>query len=59
MYFTVSMIYNIEKHPLPWLDGMLSAVEHVNFFENKATEYSKAATQGTWDDAFTSSPSTI
>ena len=52
-------IFNIEKHPLPWLDGMLSAVEHVNFFENKATEYSKAATQGTWDDAFTSSPSTI
>jgi ribonucleoside-diphosphate reductase beta chain len=45
-------IYKIEKHPLPWLDGMLSAVEHVNFFENKATEYSKAATQGTWDDAF-------
>jgi ribonucleoside-diphosphate reductase beta chain len=45
-------LYKIDKHPLPWLDGMLSAVEHVNFFENKATEYSKAATRGTWDDAF-------
>ena len=46
-------IYNITKHPLPWLDAMLNAVEHTNFFENKATEYSKAATQGSWEDAFT------
>jgi ribonucleoside-diphosphate reductase beta chain len=45
-------IYQIEKHPLPWLDAMLNAVEHANFFENKATEYSKAATQGTWEEAF-------
>jgi len=44
--------YNIEKNPLPWLDSMLNAVEHTNFFENRATEYSKAATQGSWDDAF-------
>lgn len=44
--------YNIEKNPLPWLDAMLNAVEHANFFENRATEYSKAATQGTWDDVF-------
>ena len=50
-------IYKVKKHPLPWLDAMLSAVEHVNFFENKATEYSKAATQGTWEDAFDSLPS--
>jgi ribonucleoside-diphosphate reductase beta chain len=45
-------IYRIEEHPLPWLDTMLNAVEHANFFENRATEYSKAATQGTWDEAF-------
>lgn len=46
-------LYLIDKHPLPWLDAMLNAVEHANFFENKATEYSKAATQGTWEEAFT------
>ena len=46
--------YHIEKNPLPWLDSMLNAVEHTNFFENRATEYSKAATQGSWDDAFAS-----
>ncbi|GAB3117962.1 ribonucleotide-diphosphate reductase subunit beta [Novispirillum itersonii] len=45
-------VYHIEKNPLPWLDAMLNAVEHTNFFENRATEYSKAATQGNWDDAF-------
>ena len=45
-------IYHEQRHPLPWLDGMLNAVEHTNFFENRATEYSKAATRGTWEDAF-------
>lgn len=45
-------IYHIEGHPLPWLDTILNGVEHTNFFENRATEYSKAATQGTWDEAF-------
>jgi len=45
-------IYRLEKNPLPWLDTMLNAVEHANFFENRATEYSKAATQGTWEEAF-------
>ena len=45
-------IYRIEKNPLPWLDEMLNGVEHTNFFENRATEYSKAATRGTWEEAF-------
>ena len=45
-------IYNIEKNPLTWLDTMLNWVEHMNFFEGRATEYSKASTQGTWTEAF-------
>ena len=45
-------LYHVEKNPLPWLDDMLNAVEHANFFENRATEYSKAATTGTWEEAF-------
>ncbi len=44
--------YNVERNPLPWLDDMLNAVEHTNFFENRATEYSKASTTGSWEDAF-------
>ena len=45
-------IYKIDKNPLTWLDTMLNAVEHMNFFEGRATEYSKASTQGTWTEAF-------
>jgi ribonucleoside-diphosphate reductase beta chain len=36
------------ENPLPWLQSMLSGVEHANFFEARATEYSKAATKGKW-----------
>ncbi|MEX0923343.1 MAG: ribonucleotide-diphosphate reductase subunit beta [Rhodovibrionaceae bacterium] len=45
-------IYRTEKNPLPWLDAMLNGMEHTNFFENRSTEYSKASTQGTWEEAF-------
>ena len=45
-------IYQIDKNPLTWLDTMLNAVEHMNFFEGRATEYSKASTKGTWSEAF-------
>ena len=45
-------IYDVEKNPLTWLDTMLNAVEHMNFFEGRATEYSKASTQGNWTEAF-------
>jgi len=31
---------------------MLNTIEHTNFFENRATEYSKASTRGTWEEAF-------
>ena len=46
-------VYKIDKNPLPWLEEMLNGVEHTNFFENRATEYSRAATQGSWEEAFT------
>ncbi|MFN3912682.1 ribonucleotide-diphosphate reductase subunit beta [Hyphomonas sp.] len=41
-------LYNIAKHPLPWLTEILNGVEHANFFEQRATEYSKGATKGDW-----------
>lgn len=41
----------IRPHPLPWLVEILNGVEHANFFEQRATEYSKAATQGAWEGA--------
>ena len=48
-------LFHVPRNPLPWLDEMLNAVEHANFFENRATEYSKASTSGTWEDAFADS----
>ena len=41
-------LYGIEKNPIPWLQSLLSGVEHANFFEARATEYSKAASKGEW-----------
>ena len=41
-------VYNIGEHPLPWLTQILNGVEHANFFETRATEYSKNATRGEW-----------
>ena len=52
MQLGLQPIYHVEQNPLPWLDEILNGVEHTNFFENRATEYSKAATRGTWDEAF-------
>ena len=45
-------IFGSEENPLPWLDYMLNAVEHTNFFENRATEYARASTTGNWQDIF-------
>ena len=41
-------IYGVTEHPLPWLSEILNGVEHANFFEQRATEYSKGATKGSW-----------
>src|SRR5579875_1751184 len=45
-------IYLIDEHPLPWLAPLLNGVEHANFFETRATEYSKAATRGNWNEVW-------
>ena len=48
-------MFHVERNPLPWLDEMLNAVEHANFFENRSTEYSRASTTGSWEEAFSDS----
>lgn len=52
MQLGLKEIYMVETNPLPWLDEILNGVEHANFFENRVTEYTKAATTGTWDEVF-------
>lgn len=53
MQLCLESIYDVNDNPIPWLDEILNGVEHTNFFENRVTEYSRAATQGTWEEAFT------
>jgi ribonucleoside-diphosphate reductase beta chain len=48
---TESGYRQIKPHPLPWLIEILNGVEHANFFEQRATEYSKGASRGSWDGA--------
>ncbi len=45
-------IFAVAENPLSWMDEMLNGVEHANFFENRATEYARAATRGSWEEAF-------
>jgi ribonucleoside-diphosphate reductase beta chain len=45
-------MFGVKENPLPWLQSLLSAQEHANFFETRATEYSKAATQGSWPETW-------
>ncbi len=52
MQLDLQPMYGSTKNPLPWMDEILNGVEHTNFFENRVTEYTKAATQGTWEEAF-------
>jgi len=52
MQLGLKEIYMVDENPLPWLDEILNGVEHTNFFENRVTEYSKAATSGSWEEAF-------
>lgn len=48
----IEPIYNVEVNPLPWVDEIINGVEHVNFFENRSTDYSRGALQGDWGKVF-------
>lgn len=45
-------IFGVKDNPIPWVDSILNGVEFTNFFENKPTEYSRASSTGSWDDAY-------
>ena len=38
--------FKVKDNTLPWLDWVLNGVEHTNFFENRATEYTKGNLTG-------------
>jgi len=45
-------IFKRKKNPLPWVEEMINAPVHGNFFENRVTDYAKGALSGTWNDVW-------
>lgn len=45
-------IFKVKKNPLPWVEEMINAPTHTNFFENRSTDYAKGALSGSWEDVW-------
>lgn len=45
-------IFKVKKNPLQWVEEMINAPTHTNFFENRATDYAKGALSGSWNDVW-------
>jgi ribonucleoside-diphosphate reductase beta chain len=45
-------IMKVKKNPLPWVEEMINAPTHTNFFENRATDYAKGSLSGDWSDVW-------
>lgn len=43
--------YDVTENPFDWLDWIISAPTHTNFFEQRSTEYGTGTVEG-WEDAF-------
>ena len=45
-------VFKVKRNPLPWVEEMINAPTHTNFFENRATDYAKGALSGNWGDVW-------
>ena len=45
-------IFKVKKNPLLWVEEMIEARTHTNFFENRATDYARGALSGDWKDVW-------
>ena len=45
-------IMKVKRNPLPWVEEMINAPTHTNFFENRATDYARGALSGSWNDVW-------
>jgi ribonucleoside-diphosphate reductase beta chain len=45
-------IFKVKKNPLLWVEEMINAPTHTNFFENRATDYARGALSGDWKDVW-------
>jgi len=47
-------IMKVKSNPLLWVEEMINAPTHTNFFENRATDYAKGALKGNWSEVWAS-----
>jgi ribonucleoside-diphosphate reductase beta chain len=45
-------IFKVKRNPLPWVEEMINAPTHTNFFEQRATDYAKGSLSGTWGEVW-------
>jgi ribonucleoside-diphosphate reductase beta chain len=45
-------IFKVKKNPLLWVEEMINAPTHTNFFENRSTDYARGALSGDWGDVW-------
>jgi ribonucleoside-diphosphate reductase beta chain len=45
-------IFKVKKNPLGWVEEMINAPIHTNFFENKSTDYARGALSGDWGEVW-------
>ena len=45
-------IFKQKVNTLPWVDEMINAPIHTNFFENRSTDYAKGALTGSWGNVW-------
>lgn len=45
-------IFKRKRNPLPWVEEMINAPVHGNFFENRVTDYAKGALSGNWNEVW-------
>jgi len=45
-------IFKVKTNPLLWVEEMINAPVHGNFFENRVTDYAKGALSGSWEEVW-------
>ena len=45
-------IFKVKRNPLLWVEEMINAPTHTNFFENRSTDYARGALKGDWGDVW-------
>jgi len=45
-------IFHVRKNPLLWVEEMINAPTHTNFFENRGTDYARGALSGDWSEVW-------